>query len=105
MTASQSAPERDDPFESREFYEMCQRYRWAKEVPQDEVVRAFDALKDFCRAATRQELVTHVEIWDSDREEAVVRELMDPLYRRATPAALAAREPLSTSPASKETDR
>jgi hypothetical protein len=38
-------------FDTRMFYELCQQYRWAKEMPQTEVIAAFEALKDFGRAA------------------------------------------------------
>lgn len=40
-----------DAFDSREFYELMQRYRWADAVgvsPTD-TVKAFEAVKEFCR--------------------------------------------------------
>lgn len=40
-----------DPFEWRLFYELMQQYRWAKALPQTDVIRAFEAVKDFGRSA------------------------------------------------------
>ena len=43
----------EDVFESRDFYELCQTYRWSRERSDDAaaVVKAFEALKAFCRTA------------------------------------------------------
>lgn len=40
-----------DPFESREFYELCQAYRHSGYLFPQETIRAFEALKNFCRKA------------------------------------------------------
>ena len=40
-----------DAFSARAFHDLCQAYRWTKEIDGPEIVRAFEALQAYCRHA------------------------------------------------------
>lgn len=40
-----------DPFESREFYELCQAYRHSGHLSPQETISRFEAVKEFARKA------------------------------------------------------